>query len=80
MHFPANIRDNRFNEVIGLDRVSVQLKDGGYRTFHYVHSMFAVEATEFEADFTNLHKACDVSALVILKLSNRSSNQNDANI
>ncbi|KAL6725624.1 hypothetical protein Aduo_007663 [Ancylostoma duodenale] len=51
--------DNEFLQKLGYDIEIVTMKDGKKRGYIFLHVMLPVEATEFEANFTELHKACD---------------------
>ncbi|RCN51256.1 hypothetical protein ANCCAN_02617 [Ancylostoma caninum] len=52
-------KDNEFLQEIGYDIEVVTMKDGKKRGYIFLHIMLPVEATEFEANFTTLHRACD---------------------
>ncbi|EYC14203.1 hypothetical protein Y032_0041g399 [Ancylostoma ceylanicum] len=56
--FSAIEDENDHMKDIGFDIYSIKDKDGTTRSFISFTKMFAVEASRYEADFTDLHKAC----------------------
>ncbi|EYC14219.1 hypothetical protein Y032_0041g408 [Ancylostoma ceylanicum] len=50
--------DNNHMKDIGFDIYSIKDKDGTTRSFISFTKMFAVDASRYEADFKDLHKAC----------------------
>lgn len=75
IRFSAVEADNQFLHSLGFDMMTVKGRDGRNRSFILFNKMYPVESTKYEADFSNLHKACRVSALNLFHLKNWAADQ-----